>query len=50
MIPFCQIDMGNYFDGPAHPSCAPSLFAIEGTGHLFVSDSGPGEFTFLWSC
>lgn len=51
MIPLYQLDAGCFFDKCKHvPAYAPKLFAAEGTGHIFVSNTDPTELKFLWAC
>jgi uncharacterized protein YwqG len=44
-----QLDAGCFFDGPTLPAHAPSLFAGDGTGHIFISEDGL-EAKFIWTC
>lgn len=45
-----QLDAGCFFDGKKFPAHAPSLFAGDGTGHIFVSKSNPKMLKFVWAC
>jgi hypothetical protein len=44
-----QLDAGEFHDGLFAPSYAPSLFAANGTGHIFASRTDPTELKFTWS-
>jgi len=45
-----QIDAGSFADGLFAPAHAPSLFASDGTGQIFVSRTDPSELKFVWAC